>query len=259
MKILSAILLCACATFAKADPQLTSWFTLHSDQPARIYPNSAAKGADQSVTTWSNGRNTQSQLAYCGVQGILSSSNWVYIRSTGLGSQVMGPWLNGRFPNLPTDQHFIFAIPRHPTAQTSRGVNRLFEIGLFVDGVRMFDACDAFSYSHTNGRDADPRAGIGPGDRIWNRDALVNEGKTFDAALAHQQNRGTYHITSSPSLSVICSATTWILIQQQRRIGKAAARPRSIRRFSAGCRMGIRSTGLTGFPIRPIQPAPCAG
>lgn len=198
MKILSAILLCACATFAKADPQLTSWFTLHSDQPARIYPNSAAKGADQSVTTWSNGRNTQSQLAYCGVQGILSSSNWVYIRSTGLGSQVMGPWLNGRFPNLPTDQHFIFAIPRHPTAQTSRGVNRLFEIGLFVDGVRMFDACDAFSYSHTNGRDADPRAGIGPGDRIWNRDALVNEGKTFDAALAHQQNRGTYHYHVEP-------------------------------------------------------------
>jgi hypothetical protein len=140
----------------------------------------------------------QSQPAYCGVQEIVSSANWVYVFSTGLGSQIMGPWQNGYFPNLPTDQHFIFAIPRHPRAQTAHEANRLFEIGMFVDGVRMFDAGDAFSYSHQNGRDADPRAGIGQGDRIWNRDALVNEGQTFDASFAHQQNRGTYHYHVEP-------------------------------------------------------------
>jgi len=259
MKILSAILLYASATCVQADPQLTSWFTLHSDQPARIYPNNAAKGADQSVMTWSNGRNTQSQLAYCGVQGILSSSNWVYIRSTGLGSQVMGPWLNGRFPNLPTDQHFIFAIPRHPTAQTSRGVNRLFEIGLFVDGVRMFDACDAFSYSHTNGRDADPRAGIGPGDRIWNRDALVNEGKTFDAALAHQQNRGTYHYHVEPIALRYLLGDHVDFDSTTKTYRESSSAPAKHSPILGWMRMGIRSTGLTGFPIRPIQPAPCAG
>jgi len=186
------------AISALADPQITSWFTLHSDQPARIYRNNAAKSADQAVTTWSNGRNTQAQPAFCGVQGILSSSNWVYVRSTGLGSQIMGPWLNGNFPNLPTDQKFIFAIPRHPTVQTARGFNHLGEIGMFVDGVRMFDAGDAFSYSNRNGRDADPRGGIGQGDRVWNRDALVNESRTFDAAMAHQQNRGTYHYHTQP-------------------------------------------------------------
>lgn len=183
---------------AHADPQLTSWFTRNSGQLAQIYRTDADKQSGRSETTWSNGRNVQSQPAYCGVQAVLSSSNWVYIRSTGLGSQIMGPWLNGRFPNLPTDQHFIFAIPRHPSAQTHTQPNRLFEIGLFVDGVRMFDACDAFSYSNGHGRDADPRAGIGPGDRIWNRDAYVNERKTFDAALAHQQNRGTYHYHTQP-------------------------------------------------------------
>jgi YHYH protein len=181
-----------------ADPQITSWFTLDSGRFAQIYRTDAEKASGRTETTWSNGRQIQSQPAYCGVQAILSSSNWIYIRSTGLGSQVMGPWQNGWFPNLPTDQHFIFAIPRHPTVQTSLRPNRLFEIGLFVDGVRMFNACDAFSYSHENGRDADPRAGIGQGDRIWNRDALVNEGVTFDAALAHQQNRGTYHYHVEP-------------------------------------------------------------
>ena len=199
MKIIfPAVIFCVLAMNAFADPQITSWFTLDSGKFAQIYRNDAEKNSRRTATTWSNGRNLQSQPAYCGVQEILSSTNWIYVRSTGLGSQVMGPWQNGYFPNLPTDQHFIFAICRYPVAQPATGFHQLGEIGLFVDGVRMFDAGDAFSYSHQNGRDADPRAGIGRGDRIWNRDALVNEGKTFDAALAHQQNRGTYHYHTQP-------------------------------------------------------------
>jgi len=199
MKIFLAILLLATLRGQVfADPIISSWFTLNSGKVAQIYRTPAEKNSDQPVTTWSNGRNTQSQPAYCGVQQILSSSNWVYIRSTGLGSQIMGPWQNGRFPNLPTDQNFIFAIPRHPKTQSANEFNHLGEIGMFVDGVRMFDAGDAFSYSNKNQRDADPRAGLGQGDRIWNRDALVNEGRTFDAAFAHQQNQGTYHYHVQP-------------------------------------------------------------
>ncbi len=196
--IFSAVTFIWLAATAYADPQITSWFTLDAGKFAQIYRTDADKISGRTATTWSNGRNTQSQPAYCGVQEIVSSSNWVYIRSTGLGSQIMGPWMNGNFPNLPTDQKFIFAIPRHPTVQPGNYFNHLGEIGMFVDGVRMFDAGDAFSYSNENGRDADPRAGIGPGDRIWSRDALVNEGRTFDAALAHQQNRGTYHYHVQP-------------------------------------------------------------
>ncbi len=199
MKSLSALLsfITAANAFA-ADPQVASWFTLNSGKFAQIYQDNAAKNSDQPSTTWSNGRNSQTQPAYCGVQEILSSANWIYIRSTGLGSQIMGPWLNGRFPNLPIDQHFIFAMSRHPTEQKGNNFNHLGEIGMFVDGVRMFDAGDAFSYSNGNGRDADPRAGIGQGDRIWNRDAYVNESRTFDAALAHQQNWGRYHYHANP-------------------------------------------------------------
>lgn len=198
MKITFMFVALAITTARAADPQIASWFTLNSTKPAQIYPNNAAKNSGQPSTTWSNGRNTQAQPANCGVQEILSSSNWVYIRSTGLGSQIMGPWLNGNFPNLPVDQHFIYAFTRHPIEQKGNNFNHLGEIGMFVDGVRMFDAGDAFSYSHENGRDADPRGGIGQGDRLWNRDALMNEGRTFDAALAHQQNRGTYHYHTQP-------------------------------------------------------------
>ena len=199
MKIIfSAAVLCALTANVFADPQITSWFTLDSGKFAQIYRTDAEKNSARPETTWSNGRNTQSQPAYCGVQKIVSSSNWIYVFSTGLGSQTMGPWQNGWFPNLPTDQHFIFAIPRHPKVQTGNNFNRLGEIGMFVDGVRMFDAGDAFSYSHQNNQDASPRAGIGQGDHIWNRDAFVNESRIFDAALAHQQNRGTYHYHAEP-------------------------------------------------------------
>jgi len=184
------------STFAA--PEITSWYTVNSTKPAQIYRTETDKQSGQAVTTWSNGRNTQVLPVGCGVQEILSSSNWVYIRSTGLGGQVMGPWLNGHFPNLPTDQHFIYAFSRHPTVQTTHGFNHLGEIGLFVDGVRMFDANDAFSYSNQSGRDGDPRAGIGQGDHIWNRDAYVNEARTFDAALGHQQNWGRYHYHAEP-------------------------------------------------------------
>ena len=38
----------------------------------------------------------------------------------------------------------------------------------------------------------------GAGTGYWNRDAYVNEGVSFDAAYAHQQNTGTYHYHADP-------------------------------------------------------------
>ena len=188
-------------TTAFADPQITSWFTLNSGQYAQIYRSDGDKFSGRAQTTWSNGRLSQVQPAFNGVQEIVSSANWIYVRSTGLGSQVMGPWYIDAqhrilFPNLPTDQHFIYALPRHPAA--AQHFNHLGEIGLFVDGVQMFDANDSFSYSNGNGRDADPRARIGRGDGMWNRDAFVNEGIAFDAGFGHQQQWGTYHYHAEP-------------------------------------------------------------
>jgi hypothetical protein len=185
------------------EPQLRSWFTIDSAKPAHIYRTDADKHLNRTATTWSNGRNIQSTPVNCGVQAVMSSDDWVYVRSTGLGSQVMGPWyidsMHYRlFPNLPTDQHMIFRLPRHPVVAETLSRTSLGEIGMFVDGVSMFDSNDAFSYSNKNGRDGDPRAGVGHGDHIWNRDAFVNEGITFDAALGHQQNWGRYHYHGEP-------------------------------------------------------------
>lgn len=186
-----------------ADPQIASWFTTDSGNYARIYRTDTDRANGQSMTTWSNGRLAQQQPAFSGVQEILSSEDWIYVRSTGLGSHVMGPWYDDwqrirSFPNLPTDQHLIYRFPRHPKYQTSLAFQPLGEIGMTVDGVRMFDSNDAFSYSTADGRDAGPQARIGQGDRVWNRDAYANERVTFDPALGHQQNWGRYHYHSEP-------------------------------------------------------------
>ncbi|MBM3847477.1 MAG: YHYH protein, partial [Verrucomicrobia bacterium] len=81
----------------------------------------------------------------------------------------------------------LYRIPRHPTVPVNKTLTGLGPIGIFVDGVIMFDSRDAFSVSNPGGAEANPGMGI------WNRDAFVNEGVTFDPANAHQPGSGQYH------------------------------------------------------------------
>lgn len=180
--------LAAAAVATAADPLLDSWFTEDTGRYARIYTNAASQAAGASVTTWSNGSQTQAQPAYSGVQEIYSSADWVYLRTTGLGSHIMGPWSVG-FPNLPANQYVFYRLPRNPTASAAKTLTGGGVIGYFVDGVAMFDSRDAFYWNGS----ADTQ-----GSGYWNRDAYVNEGPTFDPAYAHQQNTGTYHYHANP-------------------------------------------------------------
>jgi hypothetical protein len=187
--------LAACATLA-ADPRVDSWFTANSGKYARVYTNDAAKNAGSAVTTWGNGSQNQTLPAYCGVQEIYSSANWVYVRSTGLGGHVMGPWYltaghTTIFPNLPKNQKAFYRIPRNPAVPATKTLTALGAIGYFVDGVAMFDSRDGFYWNGT------AEAG-GGGTGYWNREAYVNEGVTFDPGYAHQENSGTHHYHANP-------------------------------------------------------------
>lgn len=200
MKTTCAFLLTmAAAGTALADPQLDSWFTATSAQTARLYPTTAAETSRSPVTTWSRGTTSQSSPAYSGVHEVSSSNGWVYIKTSGLASHLMGPWYldaakTRLFPNLPTDTGTTYRIPRTPVVATTKTNTPGGPVGYFVNGVALFDNRDAFSYSNANGRDADPVANIGQGDGIWERNAYVNESVTFDAALAHQAgNQYHYH------------------------------------------------------------------
>ena len=188
--------LCALASTALADPQLTSWFTANSGRYARLYTSAANEttGPSASSTSWSRGSGVQTNPAYADVNEINYSSSWVYIRTTGLASHYMGPWYldaakTTNFPNFPSNTAMVYRIPRSPTIPGTRILTGNGPIGRFVNGVSFFDNRDAFSYFTATSTEANP------GDGVWNRDAYVNEGVTFDAALAHQAgNNYHYHV-----------------------------------------------------------------
>ena len=186
---LNAIQVDAVAAAAVRNPYTSSWLTSYSGKYARVYTNDAAKTAGNAATTWSNGTQVQSSPAYAGVQELYSSPSWIYIRSTGLGSHIMGPWLNGSFPNLPKNQKVLYRIPMAPSVPATKTLTGLGAIGYFVDGVAMFDSRDAFYWNGT----ADAN-----GTGSWNREAYVNEGATFDPGYAHQENTGTHHYHADP-------------------------------------------------------------
>jgi hypothetical protein len=180
------------------DPRTNSWLTAFAGKYARVYTNDAMKTAGDTLTNWAIGTNlVQSSPAYCGIQEVYSSTNWIYVRSTGLASYIMGPWYlnSGRttmFPNLPVNQRLLFRFPRTNGVPTVKTVSGGGQIGIFVDGVEMYNSWDAYTWSTVSNTDAQNITGY------WNRDAYVNEGVTFDAGYAHQQNTGVYHYHADP-------------------------------------------------------------
>lgn len=182
---------------AVADPRTNCWLTTCSGQYARIYTNSTMQQDGTAMTTWANSSFDQSLPAYCGVQEVYSSSNWIYVRSTGLASYTMGPWfLNAAhtqlFPNLPTNQQVLYRFPRTNSVPATKTENGGGQIGIFVDGVAMFNSWDAYTWDPTNQMNEQNITGY------WNRDAYINEGVSFDPGNAHQQASGVYHYHADP-------------------------------------------------------------
>ena len=187
-----------------AEPILSSWYTDHTGKYARIFTSKENEGAGTTSITWSRGRGIQNLPTYAGVHEIYDSNDWVYIRTSGLGFHVMGPWyLNEaktrNFPNFPGNTATIYRLPKSPTAYNGKVTTSPGAIGYFVDGVALFDATDTFSYITSSGSDGSPVGG-GRGDGVWNRDAYVNEGVTFDAAFAHQAGNLHHYHANAPAV-----------------------------------------------------------
>ena len=201
--VATLVLLLPCATRA-ADPQLESWQTANTRRYARIYESDATRLAGTPVTTWTRGTTAQTTPSYAGVIQVSSSANWVYLRSTGLGTHVMGPWYGNAahtqaFPSYPANMGVLYRIPRTPTIPVVKTLTGLGAIGYFVDGVAAFDNRDAFSYSTASNADASPVNGL-RGDGVWNREAYANEGLTFDPAFAHQAMTNHHYHANAPAV-----------------------------------------------------------
>lgn len=188
------------AQLTAANPIETSWFTEHSGQYARIYTDLAAEAANQAVTTWDHPTgNDQLTPTYAGVHEISVTGNNIFIRTSGLGFHVMGPWLGGRngiFNNFPGNIVRNVRFPLNPVVGTiPRTITGGGPVGYLVDGVSMFDSRDALSFRNDVGLDATP-GGIrtdGPGDGVWNRNAFITEVSTFDISNAHPLTELLHH------------------------------------------------------------------
>lgn len=132
------------------------------------------------------------------VQTVLYSTNWVYVRTKGIPGYVTGPFLDGN-PSLATSQNAIFKLPLSPVANTGAPVATTGgNIGIFINGVALFDYRDGVSWKNsTNSIAGGPIPG-GPGDGVWNRDAVLAEKGGFDCSKGHPA-MGNYHHHQNPS------------------------------------------------------------
>lgn len=195
---------CLLVTSHAAEPLLDSWQTSGTRRYARIYETDAARLSGTAGTTWSRMGTGQATPSYAGVIQVSYSANWVYLRTTGLGTHVMGPWYGNEahtmpFPSFPGNMGALYRFPRNPAIPATKTLTGPGVIGYFVDGVAAFDNRDAFSYAAANNTDASPVNGL-RGDAVWNREAFANEGHTFDPAYAHQAMATHHYHANAPAV-----------------------------------------------------------
>jgi hypothetical protein len=176
--ILSAVV----ALEAQTDPAITVWLQNNSIK-GRHYMKGNPTPIEDNVLA--------------NVQKVQYSDDWVYIYTRGIPAYITGPFLDGN-PSLATDRNAIFRFPRKPVKNTGTPVNiNLGNIGNFINGVALFDARDAASWSTaSNSMKGGPFGGMG--DNVWNRDAIPAERIGFDCAKAHPA-MGNYHHHQNPS------------------------------------------------------------
>jgi hypothetical protein len=131
------------------------------------------------------------------VQTVQYSASWVYVSTKGIPAYITGPFQDGN-PSLATNQNAIFKVSLSPVQNMGTPTNTTGgNIGIFINGVALFDYRDGVSWSlAANALAGGPLGGMG--NNVWNRDAVVGERLGFDCAKAHPA-MGNYHHHQNPS------------------------------------------------------------
>jgi hypothetical protein len=171
------------STFAQTNPAITSWMRNFTGITGRHYVSGNSTPITDPVAA--------------NVQTVQYNATDVYVSATGIPAYITGPFLDGN-PTIATAQNKIFKFPLTPTQNSgtptaTTGGN----IGVFINGVALFDYRDGVSYKLSTGANAGGPLG-GMGDGVWNRDAVLAERGGFDCAKAHPAN-GNYHHHQNPS------------------------------------------------------------
>jgi len=142
---------------ASSSPYLSAWLTKNAQQSAQV-----VSGFDPSAgpsTIWPSNVPAGARIsggvtsaAKADVQRIRYSDTTVYVNSNGLGSYTMGPWfdptmIGGIFTNFPGSQNYQFQFPRKPAEAATKPSTGGGAVGMWVNGVAVFNTLDGASYS----------------------------------------------------------------------------------------------------------------
>jgi hypothetical protein len=169
---------------AQTNPVITSWIQNTTGITGRHY----ISGSSTPIVDATYPANVQS-VAY-------NTTN-VYVSCSGIPSYVIGPYLDGN-PNQGGNNNNKYKFPLNPVQNTGTLASTTGgTIGVFINGVSLFDYRDGVSYKGSTGADAGGPLG-GMGDGIWNRDAVPAEKMGFDCAKGHPAMTN-YHHHQNPS------------------------------------------------------------
>lgn len=145
------------ATGTSAEAILSSWATKNAAQDARVV--SATNPAAGPSTTWPN--EVPAGIRFNGgvttptkadTQRVRYTDSMVYINANGLASYTMGPWFEGLmtggiFMNLASSQNYQMQISRLPQEASTKTAVGGGAVGMWVNGVPVFNYLDGASYS----------------------------------------------------------------------------------------------------------------
>lgn len=151
----------------ETDPILTSWSTNNAMQEALVI--SSFNPAAGPKNTWPFDKPDEATVVgetstpiLVDIQQIRFDDSSIYLNGAGLASHVMGPWFSpgragGVDENFPIDQNYTRSIPRTSTVAETKDSAGLGALGVWVNGVAMFNLLDGATYSNAQGGDAGPR------------------------------------------------------------------------------------------------------
>lgn len=137
------------------------------------------------------------------VQTVQYSTSSVYVSTQGVPTYITGPFLDGN-PSFTTAQNLIYKLPLNPAQNTGTPTSTpMGNIGVFINGVSIFDWKDGVSWNSTTGAlcggpGNSPCPGGPTATQAWNRDAIRAEKAGFDCAKGHPA-MGNYHHHQNPS------------------------------------------------------------
>ncbi len=181
--LLLSLVVIAIGAQAQTNPAITNWLINTTGLTGRHYVNGNPTPITDAVAA--------------NVQSVQYSTNWVYVTTTGVPSYITGPFLDGN-PSVAQNQNAIFKISLNPVQNTGNPTNTTGgNIGIFINGVALFDYRDGVSWKNASNALAGGPLG-GMGDGVWNRDAVPAEKAGFDCAKGHPA-MGNYHHHQNPS------------------------------------------------------------